>query len=174
MRQRLHRTLPAATPTSLSGSAFSQNAQLRNPCRHSRHLTGYKFRTTQAPQLPPRRPRGSPASQTCPPGHPGQPTHEQHRARSALSPRAPRGGKQSGLTRGLKHASRLHKGALFGACWGKRHSGFLSLENWHLRIEILQMEFSSDKVSCFSKQFLMAYWVSLPNGVITLMVLIIT
>ena len=86
VQQRLHRRLPAATPTSLSGSAFGQHAQLRKPCRHLRHLTGYKFRTTQAPQLPPRRPRGSPASQTRPLGRPGQPTHKHHRAGSALSP----------------------------------------------------------------------------------------
>ena len=56
VQQRLHTRLPAATPISLSGSAFGQHAQLRKPCRHLRQLTGYKFRTTQAPQLPPRRP----------------------------------------------------------------------------------------------------------------------
>jgi hypothetical protein len=34
----------------------------------------------------------------------------------------------------------------------------LSLENLHLGTGILQTQFSSGKVSCFSKQFLMACW----------------
>ena len=134
---RGHQAASTALPP--SPSAFSPNTRLRKPCRHSRHLTGYKLRTARAPQLPPGRPRGSPASRTRPPGRPREPSPEhEHRARSALGP-AGTAQRETGRNPGLKRFSREHVGLLSGACWGKRHSGFLTLVNWHLRIEILQM-----------------------------------
>lgn len=114
VRQRLRTRLTAAMPASLTGSAFSPNTRLRKPCRHSRHLTGYKLRTARAPQLPPGRPRGSPASRTHPPGRPGEPSPEhEHRARSALGP-AGTARRETGRNPGLKRFSREHEGPVWG------------------------------------------------------------